>query len=457
MTDGLNVDYSQYTKWPALTAPTGQVYYKVPGTGFLYDPFLSQSKGRPVLFTNPQPELDARSKAEKQAKEAASPLNQALPLVGAVGGTVAAKYAVDALTPASAAEKLANAKAVAELAKVPVAQGGTLADAAPMARLSPSVLDTPLETAMNVPVNTPAAFTQGTNGSQALSAPEIISAEQVPGTPATSFLDGFAPSGPAPYTQGLTASNVLGGLAAAKGTYDTINGLQHGGKGLRPGLTTAGMGVGALLGGPIGAGIGGLAGNVIGYGLQGNGWKNDAALLGVTGGMAAPLVLAKHLGFNPIHQTTAQKEQERWGKLSKEGVANVDAAYTANHPQGDTGTWETGPMAGQKWTFEKAQELAKQDPTHFQHVYGNYSTFGNDWSTYSDEQQKAITGGLVNAGLYKGNKGDVIVTDKDAARKIKDQVLGINAPQAAQKPMGAPPSPESALGKQLAQRMNQKA
>lgn len=206
-----------------------------------------------------------------------------------------------------------------------------------------------------------------------------------------------------------TAATAAGPLAIASGGYNTLKSWQHGGQGIRGAAGTLGAGIGTILLPGLGTIAGAIAGNAIGYGLDKSGL---------------------------MHKTTKQTQQSRWEKLANRGVPNVDAAYQANHGQGD-GTWETGKYAGQKWSFEKAQDLARQDPTHFQHVYGNLDTFGADWANYTDEQQKAITAGLVANGLYKSNKGDIVVKDKAAAMKIKDQVLA-GAPPEAAKPSGKP-------------------
>lgn len=103
MSDPLaGVDYSQYPSWQRITAPTGAVYYVVPGTGYVYDPFLSAQKGRPVLWTNPQPALDEKAKVEderqrqiKQQEKASSPEGQIVPVAGTVVGTVGGAYVVN--------------------------------------------------------------------------------------------------------------------------------------------------------------------------------------------------------------------------------------------------------------------------------------------------------------------------------------------------------------------------
>ena len=121
------VDFSKYGTWEKLQAPTGQIYYVVPGTGYVYDPFLSQAKGRPVLFQNPKPAYDKRKKQEEQAENAASPLGQAIPIIGATAGTIGSQYAINALGPATAQEKLAEEMtkqiAAENAAKIPLTTG----------------------------------------------------------------------------------------------------------------------------------------------------------------------------------------------------------------------------------------------------------------------------------------------------------------------------------------------
>lgn len=96
------IDYNQYGSWESIQAPTGQMYYKVPGTGYVYDPFLSAIKGRPILWTNPEPQVAEKQKqedriqaAEDRAEYQASPEGQLIPVAGGVAGTVGAAYLVD--------------------------------------------------------------------------------------------------------------------------------------------------------------------------------------------------------------------------------------------------------------------------------------------------------------------------------------------------------------------------
>lgn len=115
-----NIDFSQYLNWRPVRTPTGGTYYVVPGTSFVYDPFLSSTRGRPVLWTNPEPTLKEKADAEKAQRDARSPLNQILPVAGTVAGAVGANYAIDALSP-SATEAATNvgAKLTEETLKAP--------------------------------------------------------------------------------------------------------------------------------------------------------------------------------------------------------------------------------------------------------------------------------------------------------------------------------------------------
>lgn len=128
------------------------------------------------------------------------------------------------------------------------------------------------------------------------------------------------------------------------------------------------------------------------------------------------------LGLN--HKSTKEMQAERWGALMDAGVPNAEVAYAANHPDGDTGKWSSGKYAGQDWTFEKAADLAREDPTHFQHVLGNYQALGNEYSSLNDAQQKAFTSQALAEGLYNANKGDVLINNQDRAKSILAGILG---------------------------------
>lgn len=362
---GQNIDVSGYLNWEKITAPNGQVGYIVPGTGLVYDPFLSKTRGRNVFFQNTKPQIEAARKQEEEkqrmidlAEKQASPVGQLLPIAGGIAGLTAARYIGNELLP-SAADK-------AILANLPTTAPVVTAPAAPVA---------------GAPVAGEAA-------------------------------SGFSISGIG------SAGNYILPAAGAYGAYDLLTRDNSAGRGFVQGAAS-GAAIGSVGGAPgalIGAGIGGVLG------------------------------IAESFLDNP---STKELEKKRWGKLKESGVVDAEAAFLANHPPGDTSVYQEGPRKGQKWTFENALEDAKKDPVHFRLVYGNYDTFGNDWSKYTPEQQDAIVSRLANEGLYAGRKGDVVITDKERARKIKDEILSgatqttAVTPDAAAKTQGQTQAPGS--------------
>ncbi len=196
------------------------------------------------------------------------------------------------------------------------------------------------------------------------------------------------------------AGDVTGTAVAGYNLMDAAGNFGGDRKGVTEGAaTTIGTGLGAFFGGPVGAGIGSVIGRTAGRGLN--------SVLGSA-------------GISGWDKSTKDYQDERWGALSPE----LQGLRAANHPDGDTGVWtkETDPSGkyvGQEWTFEKAQDLAKDDPSHFIGVLGNAETFGNDWLGLEEDKQKQVVSQLVNQGLYNLNKGDVLIADENK-KKAQD-------------------------------------
>lgn len=207
-----------------------------------------------------------------------------------------------------------------------------------------------------------------------------------------------------------SAGNAFLPAIGAYGLYDMFSNHRTGGTGIGEGAAS-GAAMGSYFG-PEGAIIGGLLGAGLG-------------------------------AFN--HKSTKQYEKEKWGAVSDEpGAQN---AYLANHPYGDTGVWSTGKYAGQKWSFAKANDLAKTG-TDFNEVLGNYQVDKN-WGNYTTAQKQAITNQAAQLGLYQGKHGDVVVNDPDKFLAIRDQVLGNQSP--TPQPVAQP-----RLGSILSQVLNKK-
>lgn len=126
-----------------------------------------------------------------------------------------------------------------------------------------------------------------------------------------------------------------------------------------------------------------------------------------------------------MHKSISEQQDKRWGGLIDQGIKGAAEQKQALDNLGDM----AGKMInsqGQKvdWNFNDALQQVKSGQTdQFRGVYGNLKTFGNDWNRYTPDQQNKIVSALANANLYQSKKGDVHITDEDAARKIKDQVL----------------------------------
>jgi len=215
----------------------------------------------------------------------------------------------------------------------------------------------------------------------------------------------------------------LAAAAAAKGTYDAYKGWEHGGEGMRSGLTSAGAGIGSLMFGPgLGTAAGAAFGNVLGYGLQGDGWKNKAALLATS-----PILLgAKLAGVNLMKKTTKQVQQEHTQDLSKLDPNNAAWQNYLGGMRNQVANKEA-PFAGKYKTFDEYKKAGLQ-ANDLTGVYGNLKTFGPEWEKLSFADKQKVTQALIDANMYNSKKGEVVVTDSEKAKQIRDQVLGIKPP-----------------------------
>lgn len=200
-----------------------------------------------------------------------------------------------------------------------------------------------------------------------------------------------------------SAGNVILPAVGAVGAYDLLNrDFDKTGAGWARGIGQ-GAASGAAMGsyfGPLGAGIGAGIGGLIGLGKVAFG-----------------------------HKSTDQYHRERVSGLSN--AAQNFFAEADKIAEQNNNMWTTGKYAGQKWSFEKATDLAKEDPTHFIGNLGNFETFGDKWFGTPLDKQKSIVSRLVNEGLYTNNKGDVIIhsDNQSRANQIYDEEMGISSPE----------------------------
>lgn len=282
---------------------------------------------------------------------------------------------------------------------------------------------------------TDTASTAASAANTAASAPEIISASKIPvGADVASNAGSFWTTAPENYSTG----QIVSGLGALYGGYNAIDDMGHGGSG-RTGLTQAGASIGNIFGGPVGGAIGAGFGNIMGYGLQGDGIKNKIALA-LT---APPLLVAKLLGFDPVHKTTKQHQQEHNQQLLNLGSNNSawqNYLKGARQGFGTTGPADPskpfGDSKGNKYATWNDYVKGGLDAANLAGVYGNLKTFGTDWANLSEAQRQAVTQGVIDAGLYYSKKGEVEISDANKAMEIYKKII----PQ-VNKPTVAAPAP----------------
>lgn len=347
------------------------------GINLILDPVASMQAGRPKYRPDPNQQKEYAYKygfAEKP-KEPPSAL-EGLAMVGAgsaalVGGQQLGNYLGKSLGEEATKTGLSEvSKNVLSSGSTPGAfQGGELAS-------------------LNSFGQTPAFSLEAANPATAAA---------VPATPTGLTVAPAAEAGAANGAFSLGgvggAGNAILPIAGALGAFDLYN--SNRGARNRPLGAAQGAASGAAMGsyfGPWGTGIGAVLGG----------------LYGAT-----------------QHESTKDAQKRRWGGLSEA----AQGLYAANHPTGDTGTWDTGKYAGQKWTFEKALDLAKEDPTHFQGVYGNLAAIGDRYLSLDDATQKAFVSQNIQAGNYASKKGDVIIKDKELANKILADIQNKSAAQ----------------------------
>lgn len=146
------------------------------------------------------------------------------------------------------------------------------------------------------------------------------------------------------------------------------------------------------------------------------GWGGRATLGIATGGLSEVARLAGLGG----HKSTKDYQDERWGSLSP----GLQELRSASHPEDDDRVWDTGKYAGQEYTFDKALDLASEDPTHFIAVLGNLETFGDEWVSVPLDKQKEVVSRLIDEGLYTSDKGDILISDPNQAKNIFNEVMG---------------------------------
>lgn len=496
------VDWSQYMNWEKKVAPNGATYYKVPGTGFLLDPFLSSKNHKPFLWVDPSAEIEKRDKAEKAAKDAASPLNQTIGPAGLLGGALIGKYAYDKVAGPTAS------------GIVPKDQGGGVYMSDGTIKGGAGQVQTPA--APPTPAN-PAAVQTQTPDAQAPAVSGIYGVrENADGSVVMSDGSVVAPDGAVTSPAGKDLGNQQSGYGTAMnyaqvvlGAYNAYKDWKAGNKASAAGdVAQAGVGVANIAGYDTGN-----AGGYIGAGKDAldliDRWKDikpedrasrieQQAGLGVAdyftfglAGMAANALKstpfgakidekitnlqnkASKYGLDPAgfvlnslfgHKSTKDYQNDTWGDAVKQGLVSEDVAKN----------WLSSDGSKETRTSDQILEQAKQDGKQLWGTIGMYQTFGPDWDKYTPDQREQISRGIAQAGIIHSEHGDWFVDNPDQAKQIRDNVLGGKGPgtmapqppapqgqQLPQQPINVNPNnitpvPRTDIGKELARRMDQR-
>lgn len=105
-----------------------------------------------------------------------------------------------------------------------------------------------------------------------------------------------------------------------------------------------------------------------------------------------------------------------------------------------------GDSKGNKYSTFDEYKTAGLDASNLTGVLGNLKTFGPEWAKLNFDQQKAVTQKLIDNNMYSSKKGEVIVTDVEKAKQLKDEALGIK-PIVADKKVVVVPKALMAIGK----------
>jgi hypothetical protein len=142
--------------------------------------------------------------------------------------------------------------------------------------------------------------------------------------------------------------------------------------------------------------------------------KNDpAGFVGRAGLAVASGGLSELANFGLSHKSTKQYEAERREDLVNSGVKGLQQFDTvsANAVTDGKPNVIRDPNATGYSAYDDVSAL------------GNYETFGNDWDKYSLEQKAQIAKAIGDRNLYKGDHGDRIITDRETAKTIAQDVL----------------------------------
>jgi hypothetical protein len=147
--------------------------------------------------------------------------------------------------------------------------------------------------------------------------------------------------------------------------------------------------------------------------------------------------IKKSLDKKLFHQSTKGVQQMHSGQLMAQSDDPTWQNYVAGMRQGMDGNPKDPlkPFAGGKYaTFDEYKQAGLQ-ADDLTGVYGNLDAFKPDyaekagvpdWSKLTFEQQRYMTQKLIDADAYASKKGEVVIPDKEKARRIYEQEAKTN-------------------------------
>lgn len=190
--------------------------------------------------------------------------------------------------------------------------------------------------------------------------------------------------------------------------------------------------------------------------IPGYGWVAYAALAGldaISGGKATEglmkfnkaaikltdkidLGLGKSIRSKVFHQSTKGVQEMHTGQLLQQSDDPTWQNYVVGmRTQVKEGPKDkTKPFAGKYASFDEYKKAGLQ-ANDLTGVYGNLDTFKPDyadkagvphWAKLTPTQQQAVTQRLIDENMYSSKKGEVVIRDKEKARRIYEEMAKTN-------------------------------
>lgn len=149
------------------------------------------------------------------------------------------------------------------------------------------------------------------------------------------------------------------------------------------------------------------------------------------------LGLGKNIRSKVFHQSTKGRQKERTAQLMQQSDDPQWQNYVANmrlQPEDPSKKGRKPFFGGTYATFDEYKKAGLQ-ASDLTGVYGNLDAFKPayaeeknlpNWAQLSLEQQTAVTQRLIDEDMYASKKGDVVIPDKEKARRIYEEMAANN-------------------------------